>query len=202
MKSGVVPALYTIMQALVEYLPVIPEMTLNTELPLAAFDGVSRAFLLCNIIPPVVLNHQLADVSTSPWTLLLTSLVTANTGFFVVNFLSFLQPYSLTLSTPPEMLPYGWTTLDLWCAPLITGLYALLTHAQPFWAEAHSTLLGFLGAASVDADGLVKAAPVDPEVARAACAAILAVMFSVRTAKNLGGDLWKPKAEKIKEKVQ
>ncbi len=75
MKSGVVPALYTIMQALVEYLPVIPEMTLNTELPLAAFDGVSRAFLLCNIIPPVVLNHQLADVSTSPWTLLLTSLV-------------------------------------------------------------------------------------------------------------------------------
>ena len=58
----------------------------------------------------------------------------ANAGFFAVNLFSFLQPYALTLTTPPEMQPLGWSTTDLWCAPLITGLYATLTHAQPFWA--------------------------------------------------------------------
>ena len=75
MVSGVFPALYVLMQALVETLPTVPEMTLNTELPLSAFDGISRAYLLCNLVTPVVLTHARTDVATSPWTLLLTSLV-------------------------------------------------------------------------------------------------------------------------------
>ncbi|KAI0081450.1 hypothetical protein K474DRAFT_1587777 [Panus rudis PR-1116 ss-1] len=185
MISGVVPALYTAIQAIVERLPSVPMPSLNNELPLAFMDGISRAYLLCNLIPPVVLNHTLTAVNTSPWTLLLTSLLTANSGFFFIGLFSFLHPYSLTLTTPTEFLPYGWTTTDLWCAPLITGLYALLTHAQPFWADAHTTLFGWLQGQGVDA--LTKqVAPVDPEVARAICAVVLAAMFSTRAVKNFG----------------
>lgn len=75
MLSGVVPLLYVAMQALVEALPTIPTPSLNTELPLSFFDGMTRAYLLCSLIPPVVLTHTMPAVSTSPWTLLLTSLV-------------------------------------------------------------------------------------------------------------------------------
>ena len=74
--------------------------------------------------------------------------MTANGGFFFTNLLSFFHPYALTLTTPTEILPYGWTTTDLWCAPLVTGLYAFLTHAQPFWADAHGVALGLLGLGS------------------------------------------------------
>ncbi|KAI0818497.1 hypothetical protein BC629DRAFT_1278784 [Irpex lacteus] len=187
MYSGVVPLLYIGTQALVEKLPTVHSMSLNSELPLTLFDGMSRAYLLCNLIPPVVLAHQNAGLASSPWTLLLTTLVTANAGFFVVNLFSFLQPYALSLSTPPELLPYGWTTTDLWCAPLITGLYATLTHAQPFFADLHSVLFGWLGAASTDADGFVKVAPMDPEYARAFCALVLTGLFGARTLKTFGG---------------
>ena len=206
MYSGVVPLLYIGMQALVEKLPTVHSMSLNSELPLTLFDGMSRAYLLCNLIPPAVLGHQNVALSTSPWTLLLTTLVcplqlpqnilsdiqitfqvTANAGFFVVNLFSFLQPYALTLTTPPELSPYGWTTTDLWCAPLITGLYATLTHAQPFFEDLHAVLFGWLGAASTDVDGLTKIAPMDPEYARAFCALVLAGLFGVRTLKTFGG---------------
>ena len=88
-----------------------------------------------------------------------------------------MNPGGLALQTPPELLPYGWTTADLWCAPLVTGLYALLTHAQPFWAELHTTIAG------AQLDGKF-AEPVDPASARALCAVLLAVLFSGRTVKN------------------
>jgi hypothetical protein len=96
--------------------------------------------------------------------------------------LSFLHPTPLTLTTPAELLPYGWTTTDLWCAPLVTGFYALLTHAQPFWADAHASVLGWVG--SADAKDIQ---PVDYETARAACAVLLMVLFSTRAMKNFGG---------------
>ncbi|CAL1703391.1 unnamed protein product [Somion occarium] len=82
MISGVFPALYTGIQAIVDKLPSVPTPSLTYELPLAFMDSLSRAYLLCNLIPPVILNHSSEIVSTSPWTLLLTSLLTANTGFF------------------------------------------------------------------------------------------------------------------------
>ena len=127
--------------------------------------------------------------------------VTPNTGFLIVNAFSFLQPYALKLTTPPELQPYGWTTVDLWVAPTITGLYSLLTHAQPFWAEAHSVLLGWIGASPAGADELAKIAPVDPETARALCAVILAGLFSTRTIKNFYGVAAVEKVKKVK-KVQ
>jgi hypothetical protein len=68
----------------------------------------------------------------------------------------------------------------------MTGLYALLTHAQPFWADVHALLSGAGGSTSVKST----VEPVDPETARAVCAILLAALFVGRTAKNFG--LWQP----------
>ncbi|KAG0706503.1 hypothetical protein DFH29DRAFT_901404 [Suillus ampliporus] len=171
MLSSISPGIYIAAQAVVEYIPVLPSMSLNTELPLSLVDGFTRAVLLCSLIPPSVI---------------------ANGGFFITNMFSFIEPTSLTLTTPAELKPYGWTATDLWCAPFITGLYALLTHAQPFWAELHGVISTVLGSAGD------KVEPMDPESARALCALILAGMFSTRTAKTFGL-IWKRSvAEKIK----
>ncbi|KAL1947262.1 hypothetical protein VTO73DRAFT_14223 [Trametes versicolor] len=194
MLSGVVPAFYTAVQAAVEKLPSVPTPAFENEVPLAVLDGMTRAYLLCNLIPPMVTAHTSPAINSNPWTLLLTSLFTANAGFFFTNLFSFFQPYALTLTTPTEFLPYGWTTTDLWCAPLITGLYAFLTHAQPFWADAHYVALGWLGGS---ADGVEKIAAVDPETARAVCALVLAGLFTTRAVKTFG-----PAAVKPKTKVQ
>ena len=75
MYSGVVPAFYTGIQAIVDKLPYVPAPSFELELPLAAFDSFSRAYLLCNLIPPMVTRHAMPELRDSPWTLLLTSLV-------------------------------------------------------------------------------------------------------------------------------
>ncbi|KAG1736843.1 uncharacterized protein EDB91DRAFT_1141278 [Suillus paluster] len=190
--SGVSPAVYIVAQAIVEYMPVMPSMSLLTELPLSVVDGFTRALLLCSLIPTPIITHTSPAIASSPWTLLLSSLVIANGGFFITSMFSFLEPTPLTLTTPAAMKPYGWTTTDLWCAPFITGLYALLTHAQPFWAELHSVVSTVLGGVSD------KVEPLDPESARALCALILAGMFTTRTAKNFGL-VWK---RSVTEKVK
>ncbi|CAA7265301.1 unnamed protein product [Cyclocybe aegerita] len=183
--SGVYPSLYAAIQALVEYLPAVPPPSAETELPLAVVDAFTRAFLLCNLIPPAVTANASPLIASSPWTLLVTSLIIANGGFFVTNLFNFLGPASLSVQTPPELQAYGWTTADLWAAPTITALYALLTHAQPFWAELHTVLEQILGgASSVDP---IK--PLDPETARAVCTLLLSGLFVGRTVKNFG--LWK-----------
>lgn len=99
---------------------------------------------------------------------------------------NFLQPYPLTITTPPEFQPYGWTTTDLWCAPLITALYATLTHAQPYWADLHYSLFGWMSSAA-SANGVAKIAPVDAETARALCAIVLAGLFGTRTWRTYNG---------------
>lgn len=78
MRSGVVPALYASIQGLVELLPVVPAPSFALEFPLSLLDGFSRAYLLCNLIPPAVTAHTSPIVATSPWTLLITSLVRIN----------------------------------------------------------------------------------------------------------------------------
>ncbi|EMD34364.1 hypothetical protein CERSUDRAFT_117243 [Gelatoporia subvermispora B] len=197
MISGTVPAFYTVIQTIVESLPSVPFPQLTTELPTAVLDGFTRAFLLCTLIPPMVLEHPFPAVQDSPWTLLVTSFLIANGGFLLINAFSILQPYALTLTTPPELQPYGWTTTDLWCAPLVTALYAGLTHAQPFWAGAHAAALGWLGAGPVDTQAVEAVAP---ESARAACAAVLAVLFTTRAYKNYGAA--EVKLPEEKKKVQ
>ena len=135
----------------------------------------------------------------------------------MINTLSALSPGNFTLTTPTELQPYGWTTTDLWCAPAITGLYAFLTHAQPFWADLHgilSTLLGGTGQTVVQGEkgplGMVLQPVMTPEEARSFCAAILATMFTTRAVKNFRPELlpakWRPvqvqKVEGEKEKTQ
>ena len=208
MYSGVVPVLYMAAQAAVDKLPSVPIPSMQLEGPLALLDAFSRTYLLCNLIPPMVLQHTSPAIQENPWTLLLTSLVrfpkydrhdacpwftkqlTANGGFFFTNLFSFFQPYALTLTTPSEFLPYGWTTTDLWCAPLITGLYSFLTHSQPFWADAHHVVTGWLGSA-----GAEKVAAVDPETARAVCTLVLAGLFTTRAVKNFGKAAAMPKTK-------
>lgn len=75
MVSGVVPVLYAAVQAIVEYLPSVPALSGETELPLSIIDGFTRAYLLCNLIPPAVTQNQSSIIASSPWTLLMTSLV-------------------------------------------------------------------------------------------------------------------------------
>ncbi|KLO15445.1 hypothetical protein SCHPADRAFT_938684 [Schizopora paradoxa] len=205
LASPIVPGLYASLTALVDGLPEswVPPSTFKTELPLSFLDGLTRAFLLCQLIPPVVTAHAVPAVASNPWTLILSSLVIANGGFFFVNLLSMLQPTGFALATPAELRALGWTTTDLWCAPLTTALYALLTHAQPFWADLHALLLSFCVASSssssfassVGAGGvggtekppLVAAEALEPETARAACAVFLATLFVTRTVRNFGG---------------
>jgi len=182
MISGVYPSLYAAGQAIIDALPAVPMPSAELELPLALIDGFTRTFLLCNLIPPPVTTNTSTLISSSPWTLLITSLVVANGGFFLTNLFSFYSPVSLSVQTPPELEPYGWTTTDLWCAPLITGLYALLTHAQPFWADTHGLLAGLLGASQIDQP----VQPLDPELARAICALVLSTLFVGRVARNFG----------------
>jgi len=96
-----------------------------------------------------------------------------------------LKPTGYALATPPELQVWGWTTADLWCAPLITGVYALLTHAQPFWAELHA-LLNELAQPYVSDKSLLFTEALDAETARSACAVALATLFVSRTVKNFG----------------
>lgn len=116
----------------------------------------------------------------------------ANGGPLFTNALSLLHPTPIGLTTPPELLPYGWTTTDLWVAPLVTGLYATLTHAQPFFALLHEllyTVLSPVGLASFN--GRRELQPVDPDTARAVCVLVLGSLFVTRTVKTFGGaSIW------------
>ncbi|KAG6328574.1 hypothetical protein ID866_10515 [Astraeus odoratus] len=129
--------------------------------------------------------------------------IITNGGLFLANLFSLLQPTPLSFTTPPELLPYGWTTTDLWCAPLVTGLYAALTHAQPFWVDVHAvlgTLVGGHGYTEALNAGK-KMEALGPETARAACALVLTGMFVTRTARTFGvGPFKKGITEKVKTK--
>lgn len=80
----------------------------------------------------------------------------------------------------------------------MTGVYALLTHAQPFWVDVHKVLVGgnvFVGKGEKGLVGQVDLDPVAPETARAFCALVLAVLFSSRAVRSFGG------AGELKKKV-
>lgn len=122
----------------------------------------------------------------------------------MVNALSLLRSTPMTLTTPPELLPYGWTAMDLWIAPLVTGLYATLTHAQPFFAYLHTLLFSFfspLGLASyspsLNPEYFVMeeaVAPLNADDARAVCALVLSALFSLRVVRTLGLGVAQPES--------
>ena len=82
MVSGVYPSLYAAAQVAVDALPSVPMPSAEIELPLSFIDAFSRAYLLCNLIPPPVVTNTSTLISSSPWTLLITSLVSHFFPFF------------------------------------------------------------------------------------------------------------------------
>ena len=212
--SGATPAIFLSAHSLVDFLPTVPSLSINTELPLTILHALHRTILLCNVIPRVVAGHASPAVATSPYSLLLTAFVRArlflmlpccsshvqtmaNGGPFFTNLFSLLHPTQMQVSTPPELLPYGWTATDLWAAPLVTGLYATLTHAQPFFAYLHTLLfsflsplgLAYLSSASAKTDGSPNqsaVAPLEADTARAACAVVLCALYVNRAVRTYG----------------
>ncbi|KDQ10260.1 hypothetical protein BOTBODRAFT_36370 [Botryobasidium botryosum FD-172 SS1] len=190
--SPAVPLLFAFTQTTSAYIPSIPTPAINNELPLAFLDALTRTVLLCNFSVPMVVNHHLPAVSSSPWALILCSTIMGNGGFFIFNALGMNNPGGWTLRTPPELGTWGWTATDIWCAPLITALYAYLTGAQPFW-------LSLPGVHEKSAMGNM-----DEESARAVCALVLATLFAGRAVRKHGGAwaqarLPREETEKIKE---
>jgi len=101
--------------------------------------------------------------------------------------------------TPPELLPYGWTATDLWVAPLVTALYATLTHAQPFFTRLHALLFAFfspLGLAQLSFEhsksGEGRVVPLDGNDARAVCVLVLAALFGLRAVRAFPSVIAKP----------
>ncbi|KAI0003388.1 hypothetical protein BJV74DRAFT_714792, partial [Russula compacta] len=180
-------------QVLVDLLPTLPSPSLRTEVPLTIIHALFRTILLCNAIPRVVAGHASPAIAASSYTLLLTALVMPNGGPFLSNLFSLLRPTPIEVTTPPELLPYGWTATDFWAAPLVTGLYATLTHAQPFFSNIHTLLFTFfwpfgLARLSTKTDGYPQGvvAPVDPQTARAVCAIVLCALNVNRVLRAYG----------------
>ena len=113
----------------------------------------------------------------------------ANGGPFVSNLFSLLRPTPIEVATPPELHSYGWTATDFWSPMLVTGLYATLTHAQPFFTSIHTLLFAFfwpfgLARLSEKSNGVV--APIDHETARAVCAIVLCALNVNRAMRAYG----------------
>jgi len=184
-------ALYGAVHTFIASIPSVPAMSLQTEIPLSLLDGLSRAYLVCRLFPSAILTHSNPTISSSPWALLMISLLGANSGFFLVNLFGMLRPEGIRVSTPLELQPYGWTTVDLWCAPLATALYAYWTNAQPWWGEIHAKMLGY---SHVD-ENVLRITAVNPDTAMARCVIVLAALFAGRTWKNFGPDYLKKRRQ-------
>ncbi|KAF8699982.1 hypothetical protein RHS03_06786, partial [Rhizoctonia solani] len=171
-----------------EVIPEPPAFRFSVELPLAVFDAFGRALLLCDFAPSLIAKHPDPVVANSPLALLITSGVLTNGGFFFVNLLNMLDPRGWRVDrTPPEALPWGWTAVDLWTAPVITALWASLTHwrNQPFWANIHSRYLGSGAPKQSDEKPVALEAWTHTD-ARSLCIVILVILFVLRTWWNMG----------------
>jgi len=185
-------AIFAILNFAPGLLPLIP--SLKWELPLSFVDGFTRAVLLCSIGPSVIYGHHASSINDSATALVLSNSIMANGGFFIVNTFSMLSPFGWSVSTPPELTPYGWTSLDFLVAPLITSLYATITQSQSTWKAAAITSASYLGVSgiynvTVPTEEKQPAAGVgfDEENARAICAIVLVALFSGRAVNNFGG---------------
>jgi len=182
-------------QALVNLLPALPSPSLRTEVPLTIVHAFFRTILLCNVIPRVVAGHASPTIAASSYTLLLTAWIMANGGPFLSNLFSLVRPTPVEVATPPELLPYGWTATDVWSPMLVTGLYATLTHAQPFFTYIHTLLFAFfwpfglarISEVSTKSGGSANTVtPIDHETARAVCAIVLCALNFNRAMRAYG----------------
>jgi hypothetical protein len=196
------PLLLAVTQVIISMLPMVPSMSIYTELPLSFLDALTRAFHLTTGNSGFIVQHASPSIASSPWVLLIVSPIMANGGFFLVNVFQMLSPYGWHVKTPPEFLPGGWRTMDLWIAPLITGVNALLTQSQAAWIPYHrhivqrvgrSTMFGALEYAvteSRESKGSVVAdiKPMGEVEARSICALVLCALFAYRAVINFGID--------------
>ncbi|CAE6458091.1 unnamed protein product [Rhizoctonia solani] len=165
-----------------------PPFRFPVELGFAVFDAFGRALLLCDFAPALVAKHPDPVVANSPLALLITSEVLTNGGFFFVNLLNMLDPSGWRVDrTPPEALPWGWTAVDLWTAPVVTALWASLTHwrDQSFWADMHSNYLNLGRSGKLDEKPAALEAWTHSD-ARSLCIVILVTLFICRTWWNMG----------------
>ncbi|KAG8993007.1 hypothetical protein FRB94_011152 [Tulasnella sp. JGI-2019a] len=202
--SATGPIMFTLSHVVIEQgfkflpslLPIQPN--LKWELPFAILDALARSALLCSYTPPYILGHRLATIRENPQALLLCGMLNANAGFFLVNTFSMLSPNGWSVQTPPELEPWGWTSLDILVAPIMTALFATLTHSQSVWRDAHIQATSYMGYGPLKGNftttnekysgaGTTDSAPFDDESARAICAMILMGLFSGRALKNFGG---------------
>jgi hypothetical protein len=207
------PLLFAAAQVVINILPMVPSMSIHTELPLSFFDALTRAFLLTTANPGFIVKHAAPAVASSPWVLLVVSLIMANGGFFLVNIFQMLSPHGWHIKTPPEFLPGGWRTMDLWIAPLITGVHALLTQSQAAWVPYHryivervgsSTIFGTLEYAVMEDGELERSVvaivkPMGEAEARSICALVLCVLFAYRAIINFGVD-WARSSDALRVK--
>jgi len=207
------PLLFAAAQVVINILPTVPSMSIHTELPLSFFDALTRAFLLTTSNPGFIVKHASPEVASSPWVLLVVSLIMANGGFFLVNFFQMLSPYGWHIKTPPEFLPGGWRTMDLWVAPLITGVHAFLTQSQAAWITYHryvvdkvgsSTVFGTLEYTVTENGELGHSVvptikPMGEAEARSICALVLCALFAYRAIINFGID-WARSSDALRVK--
>ncbi|KAG8695841.1 hypothetical protein FRC08_007529 [Ceratobasidium sp. 394] len=168
-----------------------PPFRFYIELPVALFDAFGRSLLLCDFAPLLLARHPDPAVANSPLALLITSEVLTNGGFFFVNLLNMLDPRGWRLDrTPPEALPWGWTAVDLWSAPVVTALWATLTHLgsernQPFWMDLHTSYAIITGSTDTVEKAIIPQAWSHSD-ARALCIVVLCILFVARTWWNMG----------------
>ena len=67
--------MYALIQTGIEWIPSIPDLSLQLELPLSFLDALSRTLLLVHVVPAMVLDSPYPQIAGSPWALLVTSLV-------------------------------------------------------------------------------------------------------------------------------
>ncbi|KAF9515123.1 hypothetical protein BS47DRAFT_1294308 [Hydnum rufescens UP504] len=190
MLSPAVTLLFAASHTVANFLPFIPPISLETELPLSLLDAATRSLLVCDFATALVSSNTNEALRNSPAALLITSTLLGNGGFFVVNTFSMLSPTGWALAVPPELKPWGWTIMDLWVAPLCTAMYAITTHAQPVWAQLHAILLSQLRRFHVLSTGH-RATPVidvwTKEDGRALCFIVLVICFSLRALTKFSG---------------
>jgi len=207
MLSPTVTLVFVASHTVANLLPDIPIPSIETELPLALLDAATRSMLVCDFASSLVKNNPNPLIQISPMALLITSTVLGNGGFFFVNAFSMLSPGGWSVSTPPEFKPWGWTTMDLWVAPLATAIYATATQLQPFWAQLQLLLLSALGSSidtTVDGEeklyGGVK--PMATDDARTLCFVLMAALFSGRALRNFGVPSVEPSQKKTTGKTK
>ncbi|KAF8325802.1 uncharacterized protein EI90DRAFT_2999708 [Cantharellus anzutake] len=176
----------------------IPDISLLTELPLAILDAATRSMMVCDGTIALVRSSPHLSVQASPMALLVTSTTLGNVGFFIVNVFSMLDPVGWNVNVPPELRPWGWTTMDLWIAPLGTAIYATATQSQAFWTRLPALILGILNVdpavqSELDAK-LLTVMPLSNDDGRSVCFLVVATLFTLRALYNFSLPSVAPKA--------